>query len=147
MRTGLSATPGYRYARGVEVLDDHDGSGPAAARGDQVFYNLRIWLNRGDEVPINEHQAPHLPAAMVRRDGDRVLIDHTILLGRRRAAAGIEQALVGMRPGGHRRVRVDPHLAYGARGIPGLIPPHAVLVIALWVRAVTPDPIGGADRR
>jgi FKBP-type peptidyl-prolyl cis-trans isomerase len=41
-----------------------------------------------------------------------------------------------MRPGGHREVRVAPHLAYRAQGIPGLIPANAVLVIHIWLRAV-----------
>jgi FKBP-type peptidyl-prolyl cis-trans isomerase len=41
-----------------------------------------------------------------------------------------------MKPGGYRKVKVSPHLAYGERGIPGLIPTNAVLVIEIWLRQV-----------
>ena len=41
-----------------------------------------------------------------------------------------------MRVGGFRKVRVSPHLAYGSRGMPGLVPPDAVLNISIWLREV-----------
>ncbi len=43
---------------------------------------------------------------------------------------------MGMRVGGFRKVRVSPHLAYRDRGLPGLIPPDAVLNISVWLREV-----------
>ena len=125
-----------RRSSGLEMIADHDGAGDAAARGDRVVYNVRIFLNRGDEVPLNETQARTLPPHMVRQDDGRVFIDHTIVLGSRSAAAGIEEALIGMRRGGYRKVRISPHLAYRETGIPGLIPPNAVLVVEIWLREV-----------
>lgn len=127
-----------RLSSGLEVIEDHAGSADAAERGDRVTYNVRIFLNRGDEVPLNETQAEHLPQHMLRYDVGRIFVDHTIVLGSREAMAGIESALVGMKAGGHRKVRVGPHLAYGEKGIPGLIPPNAVLVIEIWMREVVP---------
>ena len=62
------------------------------------------------------------------------LIDHTIVLGRREAMAGVEHALMGMNVGGYRKVRVSPHLAYRNKGIPDLIPPNAVLICEIWLR-------------
>jgi hypothetical protein len=129
---------GQRLASGLDLIEDRPGSGRAAMRGDRVIYNVRIFLNRGDEVPINETQAPNLPHHLVRHDGDRVLVDHTIVLSSREAAAGIERSLVGMQPGGHRKVRIGPHLAYREQGIPGLIPPNAVLTVEIWMREVIP---------
>jgi FKBP-type peptidyl-prolyl cis-trans isomerase len=41
-----------------------------------------------------------------------------------------------MKAGGYRKVRVSPHLAYRDKGIPDLIPPDAVLVVELWLRAI-----------
>lgn len=127
-----------RLSSGLEVIEDHEGSGDAAARGDRVTYNVRIFLNRGDEVPLNETQAEHLPQHMLRYDDGRIFVDHTIVLGSRQAVPGIEQALVGMKAGGHRKVRVGPHLAYRDKGIPGLIPADAVLVVEIWLREVMP---------
>jgi FKBP-type peptidyl-prolyl cis-trans isomerase len=130
-----------RLASGLDILEDHEGVGRAAQRGDEVTYNVRIFLNRGDEVLLNEAQAQSgLPAARLRQDGDRILIDHRIRLGRRRAIAGIDKALVGMKPGGHRRIRVGAHLAYRERGLPGLVPPNAVLDIDIWLRDLTARP-------
>jgi FKBP-type peptidyl-prolyl cis-trans isomerase (trigger factor) len=119
---------------GLKLLEEKEGHGRAAQKGDRIVYNLRIFLNQGDEVPLNERQAEHLPADMIRTEGGNRFVDHQIILGRRRAMAGIEYALFGMKPGGYRKVRVSPHLAYGAEGLHGLIPAEAVLVVELWLR-------------
>ena len=122
---------------GLEILEDQEGSGPAAELGNTITCNVRIFLNRGDEVPINEKQAvQEMPADRIRRENDQVFIDHISTLGKRQAIAGIEKAIVGMRVGGFRKVRVSPHLAYGNRGLPGLVPPDAVLDISIWLRDV-----------
>jgi FKBP-type peptidyl-prolyl cis-trans isomerase len=126
-----------RLPAGLELIEDHEGFGKLAERGDRVTYNVRIFLNRGDEVPLNETQAlAGLPQDTLRVEGRRVLIDHKTVLGQREVVAGIERALLGMKPGGHRKVRVGPHLAYGKDGIPGLIPPNAVLTVEIWMRDV-----------
>lgn len=127
-----------RLSSGLEMIEDLEGSGRAAERGDRVTYNVRIFLNRGDEVPLNETQAQALPQHMLRHDDGRVFVDHTIVLGSREAVAGIERALIGMKRNGYRKVRVGPHLAYRDSGIPGLIPPDAVLVVEIWMREVMP---------
>ena len=57
------------------------------------------------------------------------------VLGCREAIAGVEHALMGMKVGGYRKVRVSPHLAYRDKGIPDLVPPDAVLIVELWLRA------------
>lgn len=126
-----------RLPAGLEIIEDDEGAGKAAERGDRVTYNVRIFLNRGDEVPLNEAQVrTGFPEERLRREGGRVLIDHQTVLGQREAIAGIEKALFGMKRGGHRKIRVGPHLAYRQQGIPGLIPPNAVLTVDVWVRDV-----------
>lgn len=124
---------------GLKLLEEREGEGPAAQKGDRIVYNCRIFLNRGEEVPLNQRQAAQLPEHMVRIEDGLTLIDHTIVLGRRQAIAGIEQALTGMKAGGYRKVRISPHLAYRDEGIPDLIPPDAVLVIELWMRSIAGD--------
>lgn len=74
---------------------------------------------------------------MIRTEGSQKLINHTILLGKRQAIPGVEHSLVGMKEGGYRKVSASPHLAYREKGIPGLIPENAVLIIELWLREIT----------
>lgn len=121
---------------GLKLLAEREGEGKSAQRGDRVVYNTRIFLNRGEEVPLNEIQARHLPAKLVRVAEETTFIDHTIILGRRQAMAGVEHALLGMKVGGYRKVRVSPHLAYHDKGIPDLIPPDAVLICEIWLREI-----------
>lgn len=123
---------------GLKLLAEREGEGKPAQRGDRVVYNTRIFLNRGDEVPLNEIQAKHLPAKLVRVAEGTTFIDHTMILGRRQAMAGVEHALLGMKVGGYRKVRVSPHLAYHDKGIPDLIPADAVLICEIWLREIMP---------
>jgi len=64
-------------------------------------------------------------------------IDHSLVLGRRQAIPGVEHALMGMKVGGYRKVRVSPHLVYRDKGIPDLAPPDAVLICQIWLRNST----------
>lgn len=121
---------------GLKLLDEREGAGPPAKKGDRVVYNTRIFLNQGDEVPLNDFQAKQLPEEMVRVEAGVTFIDHTIVLGRRQAIAGVEYALMGMKVGGYRKVRVSPHLAYREKGLPDLIPSDAVLIVELWLRDI-----------
>ena len=122
---------------GLTLLEEREGEGRLAQKGGRVVYNTKIFLNQGDEVPLNELQAKQLPKEMVRVEDGVTLIDHTIVRGRRQAIAGVEHALMGMKVGGYRKVRVSPHLAYREKGIPDLIPPDAVLIVELWLRETT----------
>jgi FKBP-type peptidyl-prolyl cis-trans isomerase (trigger factor) len=126
-----------RLPPGLDILEEREGSGPPAEAGSTVVYNVRIFLNRGDEVPMNPSR-PEATGEGIRRVDGEAFADHVTTLGRRQAIAGIEKALVGMRVGGWRRIRVGAHLAYGSRGVEGRIPPDAVLTIELWLREIVP---------
>lgn len=49
---------------------------------------------------------------------------------------GWDEGVAGMQPGGKRRLTVPAHLAYGARGAGGVIPPNAVLVFEVELLAI-----------
>jgi hypothetical protein len=125
-----------QIASGITLLAELEGHGAPAAKDDRVIYNMKIWLNRGDEVPLNAVQAESLPEPMIRNVNGEKLVDHTATLGTREVVAGIEHSLAGMRAGGYRKVRLSPHLAYREKGLPGLIPENAVLVVELWLREI-----------
>jgi FKBP-type peptidyl-prolyl cis-trans isomerase (trigger factor) len=124
-----------RLPPGLDILEEREGSGPLAEAGSTVVYNLRIFLNRGDEVPMNPSN-PDATGEGIRHVDGMAFADHRATLGRRQAIAGIDKALVGMRAGGWRRIRVGAHLAYGSRGVEDRIPPDAVLTIELWLRDI-----------
>ena len=124
---------------GLKLVDEREGAGAPTKKGDRVVYNTRIFLNQGDEVPLNAIQAKRLPKEMVRVEDGVTLIDHTIVLGRRHAIAGVEHALMGMKVGGYRKVRISPHLAYRDKGIPDLIPTDAVLIAEIWLREIAQE--------
>jgi FKBP-type peptidyl-prolyl cis-trans isomerase len=124
---------------GLKLLEEREGEGRQAEKGDRVVYNTRIFLNQGDEVPLNDHQFKQIPKEMIRVVDGVTFIDHTIVLGQRQAIAGIEHALVGMKAGGYRKVCISPHLAYREKGIPDLIPADAVLVCEIWLRGISQE--------
>lgn len=101
---------------GLKVIEETEGTGAAAQKGDTVTFDCAAFLNKGSVV--HERRTERL------------------VLGSRRAIAGVEYALVGMREGGYRKVRISPHLAYGDAGVDGKVPPKAVLVYELWLQTV-----------
>ena len=120
---------------GIKLLEEHEGSGRAAEKGCHVTYNLRVYLRKGDEVPIN-HRDPVVPwpKEMLTSDDKGELINFVCEIGKRRALAAVEYALIGMKEGGYRKVRAKPHLAYRETGVPDLVPKNAVLTIEIWLR-------------
>lgn len=96
---------------GIQIEEVVVGTGPAAERGKVVVVHWRGCLNRGEER-FNTHECQR-PAR--------------VHLGRREVIPGLEGGIEGMRVGGRRRIVVSPHLAYGEKGLPGWIPPDAVL--------------------
>lgn len=127
-----------KISKGIDLIKEVIGEGPEAEKGSVVTYNARFFLRRGDEVTrdgeIISRVRDHVATRIV---GGTELIDQVAELGKRRPIAGVEKTLYGMRKNGYREVVVSPHLAYGKKGVPGLIPANALLRIKLWVRDVS----------
>lgn len=96
---------------GVKIKDIVVGTGDEAVRGRTVAANVRLFLNRGTELTGTLAGEP------------RIVID----LGRRDCIAGLRYGIEGMHIGGRRKLKISPHLAYGAQGVPGRVPPNAVI--------------------
>ena len=111
---------------GVEVLDDAPGLGPLVEK--KVFYDsrLRMWLSRGD--PIRWSQ-PWGLYDRSRLEDDGTTLFTSLRVDREYMFAGLFYGVEGMRVGGTRRLRVAPHLGYREDGIPGVVPPNALLTV------------------
>jgi FKBP-type peptidyl-prolyl cis-trans isomerase len=46
---------------------------------------------------------------------------------------GLFYGMEGMRIGGTRKLKISPHLAYGERGVPDVVPPNAVLIAEIAI--------------
>ncbi len=112
--------------RGIQIVEDVAGDGTVVQRDELVTLDLQITLNRGEIVHPRERM--------------------TVRVGDRRVFPGLSKSIEGMRRGGYRKTRVSAHLAYGSQGIPGKVPPGAVLVCELWVmNSRTPEALAGGD--
>ena len=107
---------------GIKIIEETEGTGAPAQKGDTLTFDCAACLSKGSLL----HE----------RRTERVV------LGSRHAIAGIEYALVGMRAGGYRKVRISPHLAYREAGVEGKVPPNAVLVYELWLKSVERPAVG-----
>jgi FKBP-type peptidyl-prolyl cis-trans isomerase len=56
-----------------------------------------------------------------------------VRIDRRSLVNGLFYGVEGMRIGGTRRLEIAPHLAYGDRGVPGIIPANAMLTAEITV--------------
>jgi peptidylprolyl isomerase len=56
-----------------------------------------------------------------------------VRIDRRSLVSGLYYGVQDMRVGGTRRLEIAPHLAYGDRGVPGVVPPGAVLVAEITI--------------
>jgi peptidylprolyl isomerase len=129
----------WAMCSGVTVEDIMIGTGERAALGTIVTIHYRGVLSGGDQFRSSYDEGQPL----------------RVRVGRREVIAGLELGLLGMRAGGRRRLVISPHLAYGKRGVAGVIPPNAVLIFEvelLDVQAVTaaPSPVedlGSTGRR
>lgn len=96
---------------GIKTKEMSVGTGMVAERGKIAIAHVRGFLHRGEECYNTYEQ------------GQPAHID----LSSREWTAGLRKGIEGMRAGGRREIIVSPHLAYGKKGVPGRIPPNAVI--------------------
>lgn len=101
-----------RRGSGLMVQQLAEGEGEAAEAGDQVFVHYTGWLPDGSQFDSSRDRGTP--------------IDFT--LGAGQVIDGWDEGIAGLRPGGQRRLVIPPALAYGAEGMPPVIPASATLV-------------------
>jgi hypothetical protein len=115
---------------GVELLSEEIGSGPPVEK--HAFYQvkLRMWLSRGDPVCWSE---PWGLFDRARIEGDGATLITDLRVDREFMFPGLFYGVQGMHVGGTRKLRIAPHLAYREAGVPGLVPPNALLTVEVEV--------------
>jgi len=105
---------------GVKYEDTFLGSGPAAVSGDEVMFEYTVWLENGTKVDSTSDRGYPVK----------------VILGKA-SLKGWNDGLLGVQAQGERRIIVPPELAYGAEGLPGMIPPNSTLTFQVHVLAIT----------
>ena len=98
---------------GIKLLEEVEGNGVPIKKRDYVKINLNAWLNSGKQIQTN----------------DQCIVD----VSSRTLIAGLEKSILGMKTSGIRKVKISPHLAYGDKGVPNLIPPNSVLIYEIQI--------------
>ncbi len=113
-----------RLRSGLTLLSDFPGTGEPVRRQQNYRIRLRLWLNTGQAVRWQTAWG-HVDVASLDDNGETLTTE--VRIDRRSLVNGLFYGVEGMRIGGTRRFEIAPHLAYGDRGVPGVIPAGAVL--------------------
>ena len=116
---------------GIDLLSETLGSGPVIERHHRYEIRLRMWLNRGDAVRWDRPWG----TAPAKLSTDRTELVTCVRIDREQLINGLFYGCEGMRIGGIRKLRIAPHLAFGARGVEGAIPPDALIIAELEILA------------
>jgi hypothetical protein len=119
-----------RLRSGLTLLSEVTGKGELVRRQQPYHVRLRMWLAGGDPV---RWLAPWGPAGIAHLEDDGAALVTNIFVNRGRLMSGLFYGLDGMRVGGTRRLEIAPHLGYGDRGVPGVVPPKALLTVEVTV--------------
>ncbi len=104
---------GVLTASGVRYWDIHTGDGEPAIKGRAVKVLYTAWIENGKEFAssMSDGKAP------------------IFTLGIGQVIRGWEEGMEGMRVGGIRQLKIPHELAYGAAGVPNLVPPNSTLIL------------------
>ena len=104
------------------------GTGSEAATGNRATVHYTLWLynpagtaSKGDQIDTSAGRDPL-----------------QFVIGSGQLIRGFEQAVIGMRVGGRRRVYIPANLAFGSSGTSdGRIPPNAAVVFEIDLVSLT----------
>lgn len=121
---------GTRLKKGVKLLEELPGDGEFVQRQHEYILSIRLTLNKG-QVLASPPLSFYLDGNQKQHDDG--FLDHCARIDRGCLIPGLFYAVEGMRIGGHRKVAISPHLAYGYKGIPDRIPANAKLIAEIKV--------------
>jgi peptidylprolyl isomerase len=98
---------------GLSYEDIKIGEGASPEKGQTVTVHYTGWLEENDQK-FDSSVDRGTP--------------FTFILGKGQVISGWDEGVASMKVGGKRKLTIPAHLAYGARGAPGAIPPNATIV-------------------
>jgi FKBP-type peptidyl-prolyl cis-trans isomerase len=104
--TNVSGAP-VSTASGLQYWNIKLGTGALAIPGKKAKVRYTGWLTTGKKFDSGVYD---------------------FVIGNGQVIKGWDEGVAGMKVGAKRQLRIPPQLAYGARGYPGAIPPHATLI-------------------
>jgi len=119
-----------RLRSGLVLLTDIPGAGDPVLRQHNYMVRLRLWLHRGEPV---RWQMPSGPVGVGRLEDNGETLITEMRINRGSMMNGLFYGFDGMRVGGTRRLEIAPHLAYGEKGVPGMIPENALLIAEITI--------------
>lgn len=119
-----------RLRSGLVLLVDIPGSGAPVQRQHTYMVRLRMRLHRGE--PVRWRSAAG-PVGVGRLEDDGATLVTQMRIDRGSMVNGLFYGLDGMRVGGTRRLEIAPHLAFGEKGIPGVIPENALITAEITI--------------
>lgn len=100
---------------GLKYTDLMEGEGAVAEAGQIVFVHYIGTLENGKKFDSSYDRGPSF----------------SFPLGRGRVIKGWDEGVAGMKVGGKRKLVIPYQLAYGDRGVRGVIPPKATLIFTV----------------
>ena len=106
---------------GLTIIDLQEGTGSSAHSGMSARVHYTGWLKNGTEFDSSKTRGPF-----------------QFRMGAGQVIPGWDEGLIGMKVGGKRKLVIPPHLGYGDRGSPPVIPPDAELTFEIELLGVEP---------
>ena len=118
--------------KGIKLIEETEGTGNHVQRQRYYLLAIRLTLNNGDVVKVPDRCLSHSIDQHLKVYDDG-FFEHRVRIDRENLIPGIFYSVPGMRVNGYRKVVISPHLGYGERGIPGVIPKNAKLIAEIKV--------------
>jgi FKBP-type peptidyl-prolyl cis-trans isomerase len=108
-----------------------------AGTGDTVRFKSAVWVEYTGW--LYDGCKPDLKGKQFDTSQGRVT-PFGLIVGAGRVIKGWDEGLIGIKEGGKRLLVIPPDKGYGAKGVPGTIPPNATLVFDVQVTKIIQQP-------